>query len=115
MKGISLPVNMIVILAIVILLLLVVGSFFMSGMAGSMSQADAIQAFSDGCRNYCGECTTISNMDEYHRNVPGADITENQKKFIQACETLGYISPGQGVGNCFTLHCPCSTECVSIL
>ncbi|MBI5061810.1 MAG: hypothetical protein HZB67_05875, partial [Candidatus Aenigmarchaeota archaeon] len=49
MKGISLPINAVIIVALAAIVLLVVGSFFMTGTGPSMSKIQARQVFEDRC------------------------------------------------------------------
>jgi len=52
-KGLSLPINTIVIIAIAVLVLVVVSSFFLQSSGEQMSQIDALKVFSSGCEHYC--------------------------------------------------------------
>ncbi|MBI5133609.1 MAG: hypothetical protein HZA83_02750 [Thaumarchaeota archaeon] len=49
MKGISLPVEMIVIVAIAVLVLVVIAAFFTGGVVGPFGQIELTNAFNKGC------------------------------------------------------------------
>ncbi|MFH0836576.1 MAG: hypothetical protein V1870_00440 [Candidatus Aenigmatarchaeota archaeon] len=50
-KGISLPIEMMVIIAIAVLVLVVIGAFFIGG-AGRLSTIDDLSAFGQGCQQW---------------------------------------------------------------
>ncbi len=51
MKGLELPVNIIVIIAIAVLVMVAIGAFFVSGFWKGVSSIDETAAFSAGCGN----------------------------------------------------------------
>ena len=89
MKGISLPVNAIVIIAIAILVLTVVAAFFVGGVGPGMQTITLEQAFTKGCDslvrgNNCDK-TKISSII-----VTGYPATGDTIPFNQVCAQKGY-------------------------
>jgi hypothetical protein len=80
MKGISMPINAVIIIALAAIVLLVIGSFFLSGTGPSMTKIKAREVFENGCPKYaCSLDTTVE--------------TTFDQKFIDACKTLYGIEP----------------------
>ena len=113
MRGISLPVNLIVIIAVVILVLAVVGMFFFSTSNTQFGALDAEETFSQGCTAFCRDpCSAAVSL-----NAGGAygagEIDEFHRLFGQACERLGHASDAnthEGAIACLNA-CGCETDC----
>jgi L-asparagine transporter-like permease len=68
MKGLSLPIEMIVIIAVAMLVLVVISAFFMGGVSGPTNQINIENAFSTGCNSLRAQgCSNIMSSI----NVPG--------------------------------------------
>ncbi len=102
MKGIELPLNTIIIMAVVVIVLLATASFFFKIWTPGVVQISGQQAFNTGCRYYA---------DQYNcdiANTDAKDITiENYdgENLLVACRSL--------YGNDYTSHqclrkCSCS-------
>ncbi|MBI4170135.1 MAG: hypothetical protein HY514_00430 [Candidatus Aenigmarchaeota archaeon] len=82
MKGLSLPINMIVIIAIAVLVLIVVAAFFASQTGAGFDTVAVNNAFNEGCGllrsvNYnCDPLTTGSIITSYKR--PGSTATQGE-------------------------------------
>ena len=118
MKGISLPINTIVIISIVLLVLLVVAAFFSTNVVDQMSEADALRIWNEGCMKYCNSCENFiaancdarnSDKEAYANCRTEPDIAE----FAEACKTLGYISSEGNVDDCFITCGNCPTGCTN--
>jgi flagellar basal body-associated protein FliL len=83
MKGISLSVNLIVVLGIVVLVLAAVLAFFFSGSFGQISQAEAQRVFAAGCARYCEPNLYATFKNAY-------DASRNDPSFVNACVALKY-------------------------
>ncbi|HLD38909.1 MAG TPA: hypothetical protein VJB05_01190 [archaeon] len=83
MKGISLPTNMIIIVAIAALVLVAFGAFFLTSTGGGISDADAQRIFAGGCLQYC-------KPELYSTFQNGYLTSQNDPDFIKACVKLGY-------------------------
>ena len=92
MKGISLPMNAIIIVAIAALVLVAFGAFFITNTGGTMSDADAQRVFAGGCVQYC-------KPDLYQTFLSAYDAAQNDYNFIIACKKLGY-GDSQHVNSC---------------
>lgn len=86
-KGITLPINMIVILIVAVLVVATLVVYF-SGVVGvSMSEAEARKLFNDGCLKYCSADTDGNYINAYRLVY---DPDEQDRKFFNACDRLGY-------------------------
>jgi len=64
MKGISLPINLIVVIALAVIVLLGVAAFFMGGFtAGTVRMTDT-QAWNDGCATWRMRGCKLSDVDD---------------------------------------------------
>ncbi len=101
-KGISLPVEMIVIIALAVIVLLAAGAFFIAGwLPGQVSTIDT-QAWSNGCGMVkLRGCTSASDMNLKITNYdPGKD--GNDDSVFDACKrAVG----GTSTSDCFNLCC----------
>jgi len=89
-KGLSLPINMVVIVGIVVLVLVVVGVFFLTSTGGQLSQAEAQQVFAQGCNTFCQSdpCGNAFRISQYAKAYSSS--TEFHHRFAQACAALSY-------------------------
>ncbi len=79
-KGISLPINAVIIIALAAVVLLVAGSFFMAGTGPSMSKIQARQVFEDKCPKLKCEYSMVNDFTE--KNYPA------NEDFFKACKIL---------------------------
>ena len=99
-KGLSMPLNLIVVIAIAVLALASLTAVFFSGSAGQISDAEAQRIFASGCSRYC-----IPDFYGTYRNAYVA--SQNDPDFIRACERLQYGAKEHlnrcfdRCGNCF--------------
>jgi hypothetical protein len=91
MKGISLPINVIVIIGVVVLVLVAVGFFFLTSAGRQITATQAQAIFSDGCSTLCKEPATSSYLISEH-GIGTEYRTDLHTKFAQACVALGYAS-----------------------
>ena len=91
-KGISLPLNAIIVIAIAVVALAVVGTVFLSSSSGSISQVDAQRIFATGCTRYC-------KPDLYQTFAAAYSASRNDLDFVKACTKLGY-GDEQHVSHC---------------
>ena len=80
MKGISLPVNAVVVIGLAVLVLVAVAAFFTTGSGGQLSELDARREFTVGCQNFCE-----SAPENY---ALAARLPTEHKKFYAACQRL---------------------------
>lgn len=99
MRGISLPVNIVVIIAIVVLVLVVIAGFVATTFTQQMSRTQAERVFSNGCTLLCRDpCESTyligrgSTAMEGHV-LGGESVTEFHLNFRSACSLLGYMDP----------------------
>ena len=83
LKGFSLPLNAIIVIAIAAIALAVLGSIFISSSFGGISQADAQRLFAGGCARYC-------KPDLYQTFAAAYSASQNDPDFLKACTKLGY-------------------------
>ncbi len=100
MKGISMPMNMMVIVAIAVLAVVAVGAFFMLSSGGTISDTQAYTTFSNGCSQYCKPTLyeTFKSLQSEAKNNPA---------FASACIKLGYVQEGEE-----NLEARCLLRCV---
>ena len=100
MKGISLPINIIIIVAIAVIALVSLGAFFFSASSGGISQTDAQRIFGTGCARYC-------QTDLYSTFKNAYDASRNDPQFVAACNSLGY-GDQQHVNRCLEACTNCN-------
>ena len=97
LKGISLPLNAIIIIAIALIALAVLGSIFLSSSFGGISQTESQRVFSSGCTRYC-------KPSLYQTFAAAYSASQNDPDFMKACTALGYGPPVnkclERCGNC---------------
>lgn len=111
-KGISLPIEMIVVIAIAVLVLVVIAAFFVGG-AGQLSQVQHQQAFAQGCNalRFTYNCNE-GNVPATTTGAVGIDaiiipnykplgVTSDQSLSV-ACTNIGY-----GTANACKTACGC--------
>ncbi|MFA4819471.1 MAG: hypothetical protein WC613_00765 [Candidatus Aenigmatarchaeota archaeon] len=97
MKGISLPMNMIIVVTIAALVLVAFGAFFITTTGGGVSDAEAQRIFAGGCVQYC-------KPGLYETFTAAYTASQNDPNFIKACTKLGY-GDGQNANRCLE-KCP---------
>lgn len=90
-KGMSLPVNALIIIAIAVMALVALGAFFFSVSSGGISDTEAQRLFAVGCARYCKSELYATFQNAY-------DASKNDQPFIAACTKLGYAPP---ISKCF--------------
>jgi len=103
--GISVSINVIIILVISIIALLTLITFFISNFSGRMSEAEAIKIWSDGCNKYCSDPWEGAYATGIIEDIN--ELSGFEKKFNEACITLGYATKDGEAYN--TL--PCLQRC----
>ncbi len=100
MKGLSMSLNLIVIIAIAVLALVSLTAVFFSGSFGQISEAEAQRLFASGCARYC-------EPDFYGTFRNAYLASQNDPDFVRACERLQYGTKDRvnrcldRCGNCF--------------
>ena len=92
-KGISLPIEMIIIIAIAVLVLIVLAAFFIGGFGGAGSSINHQQAFGQGCSRlkFTHDCSlSIDTSDIKIPSYFAPGETTNPKSLDDACRALGY-------------------------
>lgn len=91
MKGLELPINMIVVIAIAVLVLVVVAAFFAGRLGGGQIDIQRQQALSEGCRKaatlYGCDLTAATVTLRYDDPVLGPQGTT--KSVLSICTTAG--------------------------
>ena len=104
MKGLELPVNMIVIILIAVIVLLAITAFFLMQSGSGMNTIEATRIWTVGCNAYCQG----SALDAAY-NACGSDLigggTDFSRDFTNACKTLGYITASNQCVSCLR-QCP---------
>jgi len=111
-KGISLPVEMIVIIAVAVLVLVVIAAFFAGGFGPQVNTIGAQAALTKGCNTWkvrSASCDT-SILDSIR--VSGYDPTGKESasggaKLLYACNVLGYSTSADCATAC---GCPSSGQ-----
>ncbi len=107
MKGLELPINMIVIIAVAVLVLVAISIFFVAQSGSGLSKIDAQGVFANGCTLYCK-----NDPDENWYEACGAGTVNDgspfSQKFVEACKTLGYIKAADQCVDCLKR---CGTSC----
>jgi hypothetical protein len=88
MKGLELPVNIIIVIVIAVVVLIAVIAFFMSGTGTQMSRAEASSIYYGQCNSYCDHIDNKANRDLVVEKVSNAD--PEFQGFLEACEVLGF-------------------------
>jgi hypothetical protein len=109
-KGISLPIEMIVIIAIAVLVLVVIAAFFIGG-AGKLGTTNDVTAFGEGCQRWV---TIGCGISENGINVPGYNptgssmYTDTGDSLATACTRMGYTvgAPKSNPNSC-RARCGC--------
>lgn len=116
MKGLSLPINMIVVLAIAVLVLVVVAAFFVSGGGGSIGSINDQSALGQGCgilrQRGCTDATSDVKIRGY--NPYGCPATAPSSGYTGSCTgydagngaTLATACTRSNIVNCKEYCCP---------
>lgn len=114
MKGISLPINIVVIVAIVALVFAVIGYFFFSSTGTQLSRVELEKTFSEGCSSLCRDPCTSSYLISKYGETHG-DRTAFHTKFAEACYSLGYVAnvhmEREQANTCLTACGSCTVQC----
>ena len=82
-KGVSMPINLIVVIAIAVVVIVALGAFFFSASIGGISDAEAQRLFANGCTRYC--------QSDLHSTFQGAyTASQRDTQFVAACTKLKY-------------------------
>lgn len=100
MKGLELPINMIVVVAIAVLVLVVVAAFFAGQIGGGTNSINVENAFTQGCTKlrslYNCDPATISSINVLNFAPPGQPVLTTGYPFSTAsngiCSLKGYIN-----------------------
>jgi len=113
MKGISLPINVIVIIAVTVLVLVSVALFFSTQAVSGMTSTEAQGTFDRGCVSYCSGSSdgfdTAANI--CGRQHIGLESNTASDKFLKACQTLGYVSQIEASEFCYKCLESCANDC----
>jgi len=93
MKGMSLPINMIVIIALAVLILVIITAFTTSQFGGGISSISQESAFAQLCTQYRGGGCTTGTWQSFSTNVQGAGSLTLQ----QICQNKFGASSGEPV------------------
>jgi len=106
-KGISLPIEMIVIIAIAVLVLVVIAAFFVGG-AGKLGTTSDVTAFGEGCQRWVTIGCSGSEIGVLIPNYNPTGNTPNGDTLATACTRMGYL-PNQllNVPNGCRARCGC--------
>lgn len=91
-KGISLPMNVLIVVAIAVVAVVAIGAFFFSASFGTISDTEAQRVFGTGCVRYC-------HSDLYSTFKGAYDASRSDSQFVAACVKLGY-GDSQHVNRC---------------
>ena len=103
MIGISLPINVIVVIGLAVLVLAAVATFFVSTSGQQMSKVDAERIFQTKCTAYCDRTDISANYKL------AAGLTEKDE-FIQACIAKGIDWQGIPARCLDACSCPMSVS-----
>lgn len=94
MKGLELPINMIVVVAIAVLVLVVVAAFFAGQLGGGTNTIGLENAFTQGCTKlraiYNCDSASIGSINVLNYAPQGTPINSNGFPFSQICTLKGY-------------------------
>ncbi len=109
MKGIELPVNSVIVIALAIMVLLMIAAFLMGGL-GPMGSTDVESAWSSGCKvltsTYNCDSTKVKTIDS------GVDVTGDgvSDTLFQVCQKkYGETSTGEDITENFCRNKCCTT------
>lgn len=105
MKGLSLPINLVVIIAICVLVLLAVAAFFAGGFGGGTASISDSAALQKGCGMWQSRGCKVNDCD---LEVPGYDFNADKKlnTLSEAClRILGSGSCTVATDECFKYCC----------
>ena len=101
-KGVSMPTNLIIVIAIAVVVVVALGTFFFSASFGGISSADAQRSFANGCARYC--------KSDLHSTLEGAyTASQRDSQFVAACTKLGY-GDQQHVNRCLESCSNCNLQ-----
>ncbi|HLD38739.1 MAG TPA: hypothetical protein VJB05_00310 [archaeon] len=96
MKGLELPINMIVVVAIAVLVLVVVAAFFAGQLGGGTSTIALENAFISGCGKlkslYNCDSTQIGSINVLNYAPQGTPVSATGFPFSSICTAKGYIT-----------------------
>lgn len=84
MKGLALPINIIVAVVVVVLVLVTIVAFFLGTSGSQANDVNANKLYADGCQRYCSS----ASVDESY--LSSYEIAQNDKQFLNACISLGH-------------------------
>lgn len=99
-KGISLPINALIVIAIAVVALVTLGALFFSSSFSSISSTDTQRVFGLGCARYC-------KSDLYSTFQGAYEASKNDQQFVAACQKLGY-GDQQHVNRCLQACVSCN-------
>lgn len=102
MKGVSLSLNAIIVIAMGVVALVSIGFFLLSGSLGQISEAEAQRLFAGGCARYCQP-----DLYQTFRNAYLA--SQNDPQFVTACKRLKY-GDEQHVNRCLERCSNCNLD-----
>lgn len=109
-KGISLPINMIVIVALAVIVIVAVAVFFTSQTTREISRADALRIFGEGCQTLCtgDRESDLQMLIDLDLSLGGGEENAHTE-FVDACS----IVTGLGDARDHPLKCfeQCNTGC----
>lgn len=95
MKGLELPINMIVVVAIAVLVLVVVAAFFTGRLIGGGGDIDAQAALSRGCQTlrtaYNCVTTDVHNVKVLDYARPGQTAPPGEVSLFVVCQRNSYL------------------------
>ncbi|MFA4820207.1 MAG: hypothetical protein WC613_04605 [Candidatus Aenigmatarchaeota archaeon] len=105
MKGLELPINMIVVVAIAVLVLVVVAAFFAGQLGGGTNTIAIEAAFSSGCNSLRStyNCADLSFLVNYQEQ----GSTNTQVQFSRICQLKGYTAVISNAAGSCTKACGC--------
>ena len=87
MKGISMSVNVVIVIVLAVVVISVIGVFFISNSFRTASDLNNQQVFAQGCVRYC-------RADTYGTYVALYDALKTDSEFVQVCTNMGFIEKG---------------------
>lgn len=102
MKGLELPINAIVVIAIAVIVMIAIAGFFVSGFWNGVTSINEAEAFSKGCASlkalYECKASNVNNVIISGYNPPGT--TNAQCRLGYLCWRRGASSTGQCIKLC---------------
>jgi hypothetical protein len=103
MKGLELPISMIVVIAIAILVLVVIAAFFTGWFTGGTIDIERENALNRACNTfrivYNCDTTQIGNVDVQYKEI-GEATPQTHKLYPELCNKKGFTAPEQCAIRC---------------